>query len=103
VVVNRVHHDLLGDREPDDVMATVGKALRPELAARVSENFDDYHVLARRDDRNLKRLTEELPGRSLVVPHLDDDVHDVEGLLQMHRYLFVPGSERDQLLADVVA
>jgi anion-transporting ArsA/GET3 family ATPase len=103
VVVNRVHHDLLGDREPDDVMATLGKTLRPELAARVSENFDDYHVLACRDDRNLKRLTEELPGRSLIVPHLDDDVHDVEGLLQMHRYLFVPDAERDQLIADVVA
>ena len=28
----------------------------PELAARVAENFHDYHVLARRDERNIARL-----------------------------------------------
>jgi hypothetical protein len=61
-------------------------------------------VLARRDARNVERLQRELDGRPLLlVPHLDDDVHDVEGLLRMHRYLFAPDSEREQLLADVVA
>ncbi|MBV9714982.1 MAG: ArsA family ATPase [Solirubrobacterales bacterium] len=103
VVVNRFHHDLLGDRQPEDLAATLGRTLRPELAARVSANFDDYHVLACRDERNLRRLTEALPARPLVVPHLDDDVHDVDGLVRIHRYLFASASERERLIADVVA
>jgi anion-transporting ArsA/GET3 family ATPase len=103
-IVNRVHHDLLGDREPEDVSAALEPGLGAELAARVAENLHDYHVLARRDERNVARLTAEIGTRPLLlVPHLDDDVHDVEGLLRVHRYLFAPDDERDQMLADVVA
>jgi anion-transporting ArsA/GET3 family ATPase len=103
-IVNRVHHDLLGDREPEDVSAALEPSLGAELAARVAENLHDYHVLARRDERNVARLTAEIGTRPLLlVPHLDDDVHDVEGLLRVHRYLFAPDDERDQMLADVVA
>jgi anion-transporting ArsA/GET3 family ATPase len=104
VVVNLVHHDLLGDREVDDLSAALDRALRPELAARVAENFHDYHVLARRDEHNIARLRRELRACPLLlVPQLDDDVHDVEGLLRMHRYLFASEDEREQLIADVVA
>jgi anion-transporting ArsA/GET3 family ATPase len=103
-IVNRVHHDLLGDRDPEDVSAALEPGLGAELAARVAENLHDYHVLARRDERNVARLTAEIGTRPLLlVPHLDDDVHDVEGLLRVHRYLFAPDDERDQMLADVVA
>jgi anion-transporting ArsA/GET3 family ATPase len=104
VVVNRVHHDLLGESEPADVADVLRKALRPELARRVAENFSDYHVLARRDAHNTARLAGQLDGRPLLlVPQLDDDVHDVEGLLRMHRYLFASQAERERLIADVVA
>jgi len=52
----------------------------------------------------LERLTAELDGRPLLaVPQLDDDVHDVEGLLRVHRYLFASEAERERLIADVVA
>jgi anion-transporting ArsA/GET3 family ATPase len=103
-VVNRVHHDMLGDAEPDELDAALQKELGPELAARVAENFHDYHVLAHRDAGNVARLQTELDGRPLLlVPHLDDDVHDIEGLLQMHRYLFASDAERERLIADVVA
>jgi hypothetical protein len=37
------------------------------------------------------------------VPQFDDDVHDVDGLLQVHRYLFASQSDRERLIADVVA
>jgi hypothetical protein len=37
------------------------------------------------------------------VPQLDDDVHDIEGLVRVHRYLFAPKAERERLIADVVA
>ena len=104
VVVNRVHHDILGDREPEDVASALVRKLGRELADRVAENFLDYHVLARRDRRNIERLAAELGGRPLLlVPHFDDDVHDVEGLLRVKRYLFASLPERERLIADVIA
>ena len=104
VVVNRVHHDMLGDAEPDDLEAALEKQLGPELTARVAENFRDYHVLAHRDAGNIARLETELDGRPmLLVPQLDDDVHDIEGLLRMHRYLFASDAERERLIAELVA
>ena len=104
VVVNRVHHDLLGDSEPDDVADELDEVLGSELAARVAENLHDYHVLARRDAHNVARLADELGDSPvLLVPHLDDDVHDIEGLLRMHRYLFASDDERERLISNVVA
>jgi anion-transporting ArsA/GET3 family ATPase len=104
VVVNRVHHDVLGEREPADLLDALNATLTPQLAARVAENFRDYHVLARRDDRNIARLASEVDGRPLLlVPHLDDDVHDIEGLLRVRRYLFASAAERRRLIAEVVA
>jgi anion-transporting ArsA/GET3 family ATPase len=104
VVVNRTHHDMLGENEPGDVEALLADELGPELASRVAENLRDYHVLARRDERNVARLGVELGGRPLLlVPHLDDDVHDIGGLLQMHRYLFASQEDRARLIADAVA
>ncbi len=104
VVVNRVHHDLLGDRDPDDVEQILTRTLHPEVAARVARNFYDYHALARRDGRNLGRLAEELDGRPLIaIPQFDEDVHDIGGLLAIHRYLFASDPERERLIEDVVA
>jgi anion-transporting ArsA/GET3 family ATPase len=103
VIVNRVHHDMLGETEPDDLGATLATQLGPELGARVAQNFHDYHVLARRDARNIARLERELRGPLLLVPQLDDDVHDIAGLLRMHRYLFSSDPERERLIDEVVA
>jgi anion-transporting ArsA/GET3 family ATPase len=104
VIVNRVHHDLLGGLEVDDVNALLTGELGPSLAARVADNFHDYHQLARRDEANIGRLHEELGASPLLlVPHLDDGVHDIEGLLRVHRYLFASETERERLIADVVA
>ncbi len=104
VIVNRVHHDLLNGGEADDVRPALRRVLGADLAARGAQNFNDYHVLARRDDRNVERLAQALGDEPLVlVPQLDQDVHDLEGLLQMRRYLFASAPEREQLLADLVA
>ena len=70
----------------------------------MAQNFDDYHVLARRDAQNIARLSASLDGTSpLLVPHLDDDVHDIAGLLRVRRFLFAPAAEREQMIAEVVA
>ena len=104
VVVNRVHHDLLSGHDSEDVRRALSRTLAPELAAKVAQNFHDYHVLARRDERNIARLEQALGGHPpLLVPHLDDDVHDLEGLLKMRRYLFASGDERERLIANMVA
>ena len=104
VIVNRVHHDILGEAEPKDLVSALDGVLAGELAARVAENFFDYHRLAQRDARNVARLQGELGDQPLLlVPHLDDDVHDIEGLERVHRYLFASDDEREQLIADVIA
>lgn len=104
VVVNRVHHDLLEGSEPTDVKRGLTRMLGAELADKVAANFVDYHLLAQRDERNISRLADALDGQpQLLVPQLEEDVHDLEGLLAMLRYLFATGEEREQLLAELVA
>jgi anion-transporting ArsA/GET3 family ATPase len=104
VIVNRVHHDILGEAEPEDLMSALDAELTPDLAGRVAENFFDYHRLAQRDAHNTARLRDELGDEPLLlVPHLDHDVHDIEGLLRVHRYLFASQAERERLIADVIA
>jgi anion-transporting ArsA/GET3 family ATPase len=103
-IVNRVHHDMLGQSDAADLAPALATELGPDLAERVAENFRDYHVLARRDARNIARLQEELGSDPvLLVPQLDDDVHDVDGLLRVHAFLFAAAQERERLIADVVA
>jgi len=104
VVVNHVHHDLLPESEPGDVKRGLARILGPELAGKVAVNFRDYHLLARRDEHNISRLAEALEGQPLVlVPQLDEDVHDMDGLEAMRRYLFAVGEERERLIAELVA
>ena len=104
VVVNRVHHDLLGNAEVGDVSDELTAELGDKLAGRVADNFRDYHVLARRDAHNIERLGEQLrDDRLLLVPYLDEDVHDIEGLARLDRYLFATEAQRHKLLDEVVA
>ncbi len=110
VVVNRVHHDLLSDRDelgkrtPADVRRGLARLLSDDLAGRVAENFASYHLLAERDHHNLTRLEETLSGQPLVlVPQLDEDIHDLQTLLAVQRYLFAAGEERERLIAELVA
>jgi anion-transporting ArsA/GET3 family ATPase len=103
MIVNRVHHDLLGDSSHDEVIAMLDSGLGGDLAERIAENFHDYHLLARGDERNIARLAADEGHPLMLVPHFDDDIHDVEGLLRVHRYLFATDAERDGMIAEVVA
>ena len=103
-IVNRVHHDLLDGGEPDGLAGPLADALGPSLGARVVQNLRDYHLLARRDGRNVARLQRALGAAPLIqVPHFDDDVHDIAGLLAMERYLFASAAEHEAMLASVVS
>jgi len=85
-IVNRVHEaggaggDLEGDLEA---------LLGDELARKVARNHADYRRLAERDRENIDRLEHELGGEPIVlVPYLDEDVHDIAGLVRMNEHLF---------------
>ena len=105
VVVNRVHHDRLGDEPLEAVAQALEDDLGAELAHKAAENLADYHALAERDAAGMERLLGALPpGTGLVpVPHFDDDVHDVDGLLRMRSWLFASDAEREERLAATTA
>jgi anion-transporting ArsA/GET3 family ATPase len=84
VVVNRFH-DARGAADEIDLTAALGEG----LGAKVEASYRDYQVLARRDRANLRRLTERLSGEPvIVIPELDGDVHDLDGLAQMVAHLY---------------
>ena len=103
VIVNRVHHrEAEGD--PEEVVAALAGKLGEELARKVADNFRDYQVLARRDQKNIARLAGKLDDdRILEVPYLDEDVHDVDGLAGIGRFLFASEAERERLLDELAA
>lgn len=97
-IVNRVHDDHLGNGDVNDLPARlVAEAgLSAALAKRVAACFADEHALAVRDRENVAHLAERLgPEVPLVlVPHLDEDVHDAAGLVRLQRVLFADQAPR---------
>ncbi|HEY4280874.1 MAG TPA: ArsA-related P-loop ATPase [Conexibacter sp.] len=91
-IVNRVHDDHLGDLEtaglPTRIADETGLSLA--LSKQVLGAFLGEHTLALRDRANVDHLSERLGPDVplLLVPHLDDDVHDAPGLVRVGRYLF---------------
>jgi anion-transporting ArsA/GET3 family ATPase len=114
VVVNKVHHDYLRWAEDSDGLGSKsaleqlaaelersldGSRDGSELAARVYENFQRYRVLAERDRENIADLTNRLEERRIIqVPYLDEDVHDLDGLAEIDRYLFSSVEQRREIL-----
>jgi len=103
VIVNKVHYESELPDHGDELVPELTDALGdPELARRVVENFDDYRALAARDHRNIERLTREMRARLVIqVPYLDEDVHDLAGLMRINEYLFAAGArERTAIAAE---
>jgi anion-transporting ArsA/GET3 family ATPase len=90
VIVNRVHDQsaLDGDASADDLASILGDEA---LARKVASNFEDYSRLAAHDRDAIDRLERELKGEPMIlVPHLENDVHDIAGLTAMNEHLFAP-------------
>ena len=82
VIVNRMHVE--EPNGPEDL-----DSLEPELAEKVAANFRDFHTLAERDRRNVEELTADMGGQPpIVVPYLDEDIHDLEGIEAINEHLF---------------
>jgi anion-transporting ArsA/GET3 family ATPase len=103
VIVNKVHYETELPAYDENLERELREALGDEdLARRVIENFDDYRALAARDQRNIKRLTAEMRARLVIqVPYLDEEVHDLAGLMRINDYLFASGArERSAIAAE---
>jgi anion-transporting ArsA/GET3 family ATPase len=88
LVVNRVQLDLL-EGDPDEAAAALDGDVDDELRAKVAETLRELQVLAARDRASLAHLMTELDERDpVVVPLLEGDVHDVDGLARVHHHLF---------------
>jgi anion-transporting ArsA/GET3 family ATPase len=102
LIVNRVHplaDD--GDEEVDEVAIAAELGGDAALARKVARTLREFRVLAHRDARAVTRLRREVGDDDpIVVPHLDGDVHDVDGLVLVHRHLFAEGAERSTLLSE---
>ena len=88
VVVNRMNTLAVEGEDPDP--QELIELLGDELGRKVASNLDDYQALANRDRENVRRLTRMLRDGPppILVPHLEDDVHDIRGLIEMNEYLF---------------
>jgi anion-transporting ArsA/GET3 family ATPase len=97
LVVNRVHP--LAPEAPgaDDDLG----GLEPALARKAARTLAEFRVLAARDAAAIERLRGAVGDDDpVIVPHLAGDVHDVDGLVLVHRHLFAAGAERARLLSE---
>ncbi len=88
LIVNRasVVPDVLGD--PVAVRAGLREPLGEALAGKVAASVADLQVLAARDAESIERLKVALDEPDpIVVPRLEGDVQDVDGLLALYRHL----------------
>jgi anion-transporting ArsA/GET3 family ATPase len=102
VVVNRVRYRLVSKvPKLKDLTGRIEAELGDhELADQVARNLIEYDALAVRDAANIDRLTESLDDDPVIrVPYLDTDVHDIEGLTEINRYLFASEQDRNRLAA----
>jgi anion-transporting ArsA/GET3 family ATPase len=85
VIANRVQH-----AGGATTRAALVDLCGEELGTKVYDSYEATRRLAERDQANLDLLRRRL-GRTplLEVPHLPDDIHDLDGLRQMDEYLFV--------------
>jgi hypothetical protein len=71
------------------------------LARKAARTLAEFRALAHRDAAAVRRLAREVGDNApVLVPHLDGDVHDVDGLVAVHRHLFASDDERATLLED---
>jgi anion-transporting ArsA/GET3 family ATPase len=79
LIVNRVHAPVRG-AAPD---------LPEDLALKVRRAAAELDALADRDAAAIAHLRDALGvEHAAVIPHLPDDVHDVDGLVAIHDHLF---------------
>ena len=86
IIVNRVHRAPETDAEV--ARAELASELGEHLAGKVADTLRDVEVLARRDAEAIEHVKRELGVEDpVLVPLLDQDVYDLEGLARLERCL----------------
>jgi anion-transporting ArsA/GET3 family ATPase len=89
MIVNRVQADSDLGGEPHEVEASLTGTLGAELARKVAQTYGEAQSLARRDAQSIERLIVAVGAPDpVIVPQIGGDVHDVDGLVAVHRHLF---------------
>jgi anion-transporting ArsA/GET3 family ATPase len=95
-VVNRVHSDPARERGTRRRRQGRRASVEPGLAARLLETLREQQVLARVERRAIARLEVDTRERPVLVPELEQDVHDLRGLLAFGELVFGGARERAQ-------
>jgi anion-transporting ArsA/GET3 family ATPase len=90
-LVNRVHTDPARERGARRAGRVV---LDPELAALLATTLREQQVLARVERRAIARLQVDTRERPVLVPELEQDVHDLRGLATFAELVFGAAPER---------
>jgi anion-transporting ArsA/GET3 family ATPase len=93
-VVNRVHVDPARERRGRGTARGGRPGIEPALAARLIETLREQQVLARVERRAIARLEVDTRERPLLVPELEQDVHDLRGLAAFAGLVFPAARER---------
>ena len=95
LIVNRVHVVGAEVGQPDAVRAELGGALGTSLANKVADSVADLQRLAARDAASIAHLSDELDEPDpIIVPMLEGEVTDLDGLLALYRHLAGDGTAR---------
>jgi anion-transporting ArsA/GET3 family ATPase len=90
-LVNRMHSDPARAQSAH----RAGRAVvSPELAALLTTTLREQQVLARVERRAVARLEVDTRERPVLVPELDQDVHDLRGLAAFSELVFRSAPER---------
>jgi anion-transporting ArsA/GET3 family ATPase len=88
LVVNRVHADPVPGAGAATVAADLADELGPPLAAKVAAALADAKTVAERHAAAVQHLRAALGDPdAVVIPELDEDVHDLVGLARVARHL----------------
>jgi len=90
-LVNRVHTDPARERGARRGARVV---LDPKLAALLATTLREQQVLARVERRAIARLQVDTHERPVLVPELEQDVHDLRGLATFAELVFGAAAER---------
>jgi anion-transporting ArsA/GET3 family ATPase len=88
-VVNRVHLDPARERGRSGPKVRLASG----LAARLAQTLREQQVLARVERQAIARLEVDTRDKPLLVPELEQDVHDLRGLLAFAALVFPRGRE----------
>lgn len=94
VIMNRVHEQYeISDRaELEEAVKKRITGKNPGLAKKLMKNLENYSLLSQAESRAIETFKDKIGADTPMyfIPMLDEDVHDMEGLLKLARHIYTP-------------